>query len=686
MFGRTVSAIIIAMLLMSMLTLAFNIQPVKASETVYIRADGSIDPPTANIATFDNVTYTLTSNINDSIVVERDNIVVDGAGYTVAGSGSGNGTTLTDRRNVTVRNMTIRNFAYGIWVGYSSNNTFSGNNVTNTYEGISLGGFGGSSNNTLSDNKVMANYGNGWGYYYGVYGITLRVSSNNTLSGNVMEGQRISFEVVGSTLSHYLHSVDTSNLADGKPVYYFTNQSDIVVNAEAYPEVGYLGFVNCANVTVQGLNLTNTGQGLLFAFTNDSRIIGNNVANNIQGICLRYASGNTFSGNNVTANLNFGISLYESSNNSLWGNNVTASMDYGILLRHSSGNTLSGNCVANNTWGISPVGFNNSIFHNSFVNNRKQVDYSFGNTAWDDGYPSGGNYWSNYVGVDVKSGSNQDQPGSDCIGDAPYVIDVNNRDHYPLMNPYGAPPLPTYSLTITATVCGTTDPAPGTYAYTVNSTVQVTAIPEASYQFDYWERDSINAGSANPYTVLMDKNYSLKALFSLAIDFDPNTLNLKSRGEWVTAYIEFPEGYNVSDIDVSTIRLNGTIPAEVQPTAIGDYDNDTVLDLMVNFNRTMVSEFILSQGIMTGNVTLTVTGNLEDGTLFQGGDIIRVRMPGDINRDGKVDIKDVAIAAMAFGSYPGHPRWNSIADENEDGKIDMRDIAVICRNFGEIYK
>jgi hypothetical protein len=60
--------------------------------------------------------------------------------------------------------------------------------------------------------------------------------------------------------------------------------------------------------------------------------------------------------------------------------------------------------------------------------------------------------------------------------------------------------------------------------------------------------------------------------------------------------------------------------------------------------------------------------------------------PGDINRDGKVDMKDVAIAAMAFGSYAGHPRWNSIADENEDGKIDMRDIAVICRNFGEIYK
>jgi hypothetical protein len=56
--------------------------------------------------------------------------------------------------------------------------------------------------------------------------------------------------------------------------------------------------------------------------------------------------------------------------------------------------------------------------------------------VWDDGYPSGGNYWSDYKGIDVKSGPNQDQPRSDGIGDTPYVIDANNQDRYPLMNPY----------------------------------------------------------------------------------------------------------------------------------------------------------------------------------------------------------------------------------------------------------
>jgi hypothetical protein len=71
-----------------------------------------------------------------------------------------------------------------------------------------------------------------------------------------------------------------------------------------------------------------------------------------------------------------------------------------------------------------------------------------------------------------------------------------------------------YTLTIITTVGGTTDPAPGTYSYTANSSVQVTAIPNADYVFDHWELDMVNVGSANPYTVLMDKNHTLKAVFS----------------------------------------------------------------------------------------------------------------------------------------------------------------------------
>jgi hypothetical protein len=67
------------------------------------------------------------------------------------------------------------------------------------------------------------------------------------------------------------------------------------------------------------------------------------------------------------------------------------------------------------------------------VGNAIQIDsYDSANT-WDDGYPSGGNYWSDYNGTDLFNGLNQNETGSDGIGDTSYVIDAANQDRYPLM-------------------------------------------------------------------------------------------------------------------------------------------------------------------------------------------------------------------------------------------------------------
>jgi hypothetical protein len=103
--------------------------------------------------------------------------------------------------------------------------------------------------------------------------------------------------------------------------------------------------------------------------------------------------------------------------------------------------------------------------------------------------------------------------GSDGIGDSEYIID-GNIDNYPLITPYSAPPPPTYALTITTTAGGTTNPAPGTYSYTADLWVQVTAIPNTGYLFDHWELNNVNVGSANPYLFLMNRDYTLEAVFS----------------------------------------------------------------------------------------------------------------------------------------------------------------------------
>jgi parallel beta-helix repeat protein len=151
----TISCLLFAVFLMG---LSFNTKPVKASGTIYIRPDGSIDPPDAPISTVDNVTYTLTGNITsdaDGIVVERSNIIIDGAGFMVESAHAGTkGIDLSGMANVTIKNVNVKRFYDGICFYDSSNNTIIGNNITNNYYGIFLEA---SSNNVIFHNNFINN-------------------------------------------------------------------------------------------------------------------------------------------------------------------------------------------------------------------------------------------------------------------------------------------------------------------------------------------------------------------------------------------------------------------------------------------------------------------------------------------------------------------------------------------------
>ena len=142
-----------------------------ASPTIYIRADGSINPPTAPITTTDNVTYTFTGNINDSIVVERNNIIIDGTDCTLQGTRSGRGIDLSSRSNIKIKNTDIKNFFHGVYLDLSYNNTIYGNNITNNYAGVCLYS---SSDNDIYGNEITNN----------IYGFSLHFSSNNRFYHN----------------------------------------------------------------------------------------------------------------------------------------------------------------------------------------------------------------------------------------------------------------------------------------------------------------------------------------------------------------------------------------------------------------------------------------------------------------------------------------------------------------------
>lgn len=115
--------------------------------------------------------------------------------------------------------------------------------------------------------------------------------------------------------------------------------------------------------------------------------------------------------------------LLEYSNNCIIAENIIVNSMDGLSLLFSHNNTIISNTMKDNKIGLF-FGYSNSstIYHNNFINNTEQALTMNSQDAWDNGIE--GNYWSDYKGQDVDG---------DAIGDAPYVIDENNRDNYPLV-------------------------------------------------------------------------------------------------------------------------------------------------------------------------------------------------------------------------------------------------------------
>jgi len=103
------------------------------------------------------------------------------------------------------------------------------------------------------------------------------------------------------------------------------------------------------------------------------------------------------------------------------------------------------------------------------------------------------------------------------------------------------------------------------------------------------------------------------------VDFDPDTLNLKSKGKFVTVYIELPEDFDLSEIDLFSLALNELVPPLPKPIEIGDYDSDGINDLMVKFDRQELIE-----ALEQGGQIINLTGRLSDGRLLAGFNMITV--------------------------------------------------------------
>jgi len=94
---------------------------------------------------------------------------------------------------------------------------------------------------------------------------------------------------------------------------------------------------------------------------------------------------------------------------------------------------------------------------------------------------------------------------------------------------------------------------------------------------------------------------------------------------------------------------------------------------------------------MVENLTVRVEADIVAGeedisdNVYIGETVTIIWCPPDVNGDGKIDIRDIASVAKAFGTSTGDPRWDPTVDFNSDGKIDIADIASSARIFGTAY-
>ncbi|HXX87734.1 MAG TPA: NosD domain-containing protein [Candidatus Acidoferrum sp.] len=153
------------------MSVSVHIPLVKAwNGTIYINVDGSVDPPSAPIQQNGNV-YTLTDNISttsDGIVIERNDITLDGSHYTIQGNGNSNenGIDMNQTSYVTVQNTNIENFSIGIFAPQSEYDTITGNTIAQNSLGMWIDS---SSNINVIGNNIQQN---------SVFGIWLTSSSN----------------------------------------------------------------------------------------------------------------------------------------------------------------------------------------------------------------------------------------------------------------------------------------------------------------------------------------------------------------------------------------------------------------------------------------------------------------------------------------------------------------------------
>lgn len=284
--------------------------------------------------------------------------------------------------------------------------------------------------NTIQEAINNANPGDTIFVRNGTYHENVFINKSITLTGENREATIINGGEINSVITIEANNVTVQNFTimksgnsppccgiSVKPIY-----QDNIINNNKIIENYYGVYLLSSNNKIYNNIISNNIYGVyLISCTNN--VVSNNIINSsvYEGIVLQSAFDNFILDNIILFNYLSGISLYDSRSNWIYGNTIFSNSNYGINLYRSSNNVLSANTILNNLYGLFAFSSNNTIYHNNF-NNKVHVWNVDSISVWS--CNGEGNYWSDYVGVDLNE---------DGIGETPYVIDEDNADSGPLM-------------------------------------------------------------------------------------------------------------------------------------------------------------------------------------------------------------------------------------------------------------
>ncbi|MBP1909981.1 NosD domain-containing protein [Methanolobus bombayensis] len=283
----------------------------------------------------------------------------------------------------TLTNNTATGNNYGIYLLSGISNTLSNNNASNnTNYGIKFNadsstltnniasgngddGISVSCENSILTNNTVSNNSD--------CGIFIIGSTNVTMTGNIMSQNTYDFRINDGSVSNFLHNIDSSNLVDNKPIYYWSSLSDEVISANASTmDAGVIYLVNCSNVSVADYNVVNASgyQGVVFAHTDDSTMENITVSGGYYGSYFYYSDNNMLTDSNFSDADQRCVYIYNSNNYTLANNSVYDNSNYGIYLYSTNEITITDNTLSGNRFGICPNNaINSTATNNTFSGN-----------------------------------------------------------------------------------------------------------------------------------------------------------------------------------------------------------------------------------------------------------------------------------------------------------------------------